>query len=131
MPRTRLVVIVWLLGCLLLLGAWIHSLVQTTTLQGVFLKRSFLVELSILGGSFECSWSTVYGKGPNRVQLNERAPPRYRWGRFQFHRYQSGSPPFAMARTVIQVPLGFLLILYALVCGIFFRRYHRRAQLED
>lgn len=126
MPRSRLIGIVWLIGTLLLLGAWIHSLAQATTLQAVLLKQSRMVELSILGGSFELSWSTVYGTGPFRVQLNEHAPPRHHWGRFHYARYQSGAPPFAMERTTAQIPLGILILLHSLLCSSLIRRFRAR-----
>ena len=138
MPRSRLVLLIWVIGSIGLLGLWGHSLFRKSIMRYQIVNKDREATLGIVCGSVEFTWRSVYEMGSNRrnrlqafiFKLEKGAVPGvvpdYKLGRFHYERIEVGSPPRPLFRTTIEFPIWVLLALYSILLFPFYRRSLKR-----
>jgi hypothetical protein len=130
MPRSRLIVLLWIIGTVLFLGLWANSLARKSIVRYQNPTAEKQSTVGIVAGSVEITWETIYGRGPPRVEgfrykyESGKLPgplPDYKFGRF-YHQVRDGD----FSGTMIEVPLWFLLALYSLLLWPLHRRALKR-----
>lgn len=138
MPRSRLLILLWMLGTMILLGLWAHSLARKSIVRYQNPREGTKVSLGIVAGSIEIVWGTIAGRGGPRVQgfryrLEEgKFPgpfPDYKLGRFYHKFIESGTPPNRFTLTTIEFPIWLLIALYSLLVWPLHRSTKRREHL--
>ena len=133
MPRSRLILLIWVIGSIVLLGLWGHSLLRKSIIRYQIFSKDREATLGMVGGSVEITWSAINGYGQDRNSLRilifnlekDSVPgpvPEYTLGRF-YHRHIETPPRFS---TTIEFPIWVLLSLYFFLLLPFYRRSLKR-----
>lgn len=135
MPRSRLIVLIWCFGLLVLAGSWGHSLVRKTILRYSNTDSGVRWWLGVVAGSVEFYRCPIWGNDKTRFQIISMpleqgkvpAPvPTYKFGRFLHRKTAFATPRGPRFITTLEVPLWALALPWTLLCLPLYWRTRRR-----
>lgn len=123
MTRTRLLVLLWVLGLLTLLGAWAHSLFRKSILRLDHPRAGLRLSVGVVAGSIEVVHASIIGDVDFTLRylpfdLGESPLPEYnpdyRMGRFHHDYFEVVTPTDTLFRRTIEIPIWSAMILWTL-----------------